>query len=53
MSIIGFNTRSKKYLLKFVDISDGSLRRGGAGFVRGIVNAYYAENIQFNKDDKP
>ena len=51
-AIIGFNTRSKKYPLRFVDISDGSVRRGSGGFVKEIANEYYAENILFNNDDK-
>ena len=49
-AIIGFNTRSKKYPLRFVDISDVSIRRGSAGFVREIVNEYYSENILLNND---
>ena len=44
-AIIGFHTRAKRYPLIVADILTGQVARAGIGFVKNILNEYYAENL--------
>lgn len=49
-AIVGFNTRAKKYPLEIIRIRDGSRRKAGEGFIKELVNEYYAENLAEGQD---
>ena len=45
-SVIGFNTRAKKYPLKLIHIKDGQRVNAGEGFIKELLNEYYIDNVQ-------
>lgn len=44
-AIVGFNTRAPRYPLEIIQISDGSRRKAGEGFIKELLNEYYVENL--------
>ncbi len=44
-AIVGFNTKATRYPLEIVQVSDGSRSRAGEGFIKELMDEYYAENL--------